>query len=232
MSQVRDNLRIKIQLSYQFVHPGMSHPGFSSAQRSLRVVRNVGLLGNVIGVAIGCTLGLVNLLLIDVERSKTLKLQSELTEDQKFAFEIEASNRDRIDATTVRVRGPDVDGILASMATALNKYGCSIEQNYANSTRSNNDGHEDSFLDDTFVVTKWDGVRKGQVSDEDLDDLARAVLDSTRHPISIHSIQLKVKTLEDLNMDLEQEVEKLEKLLEDRQITLVKKNKEKTNDCD
>ena len=44
---------------------------------------------------------------------------------------VEVSNADRPDATRITVRGPDVDGILASMTVALAQQGCSLKELHA-----------------------------------------------------------------------------------------------------
>lgn len=100
------------------------------AQRELPVVKRIGLAGQLCGIIFGCLLGLGNLLLIDTERSSTLKLQA-LSEEQEFAFEVEASNALREDATVLTVRGPDIDGLLASMTAALTAKGCSLIELHA-----------------------------------------------------------------------------------------------------
>ena len=48
---------------------GLPRPGFSPGQRSLAVTKRVGVLGALVCVVTGCTLGLVNLLFVDTERS-------------------------------------------------------------------------------------------------------------------------------------------------------------------
>jgi len=84
--------------------------GLSLDQRKLPLVKRVALLGSLVGVVSGCCLGLVNLLLIDTERSSTLKSGALDGSFDEFGFEVHADNTARPDATTLTVRGPDIDG--------------------------------------------------------------------------------------------------------------------------
>merc|ERR1712232_733699 len=77
-----------------------------------------------------------------------------------------------------------------------------------------------------------DGTKKTRVNDDELDDLAKALLSATRDPISTHTMQLKVKNLEAVNMKLEEKVENLEKILEDRQITPLTEDEESMKESD
>ena len=104
---------------------GLPRAGLTSAQRSLPVVKRFRLAGGLAGVLLGCCLGLLNLLFIDTNRSASLKLQA-FNEEQEFDFTIEASNVQRNDVTALTVRGPDVDGLLASMTAALSVRNCSL----------------------------------------------------------------------------------------------------------
>mmetsp|Transcript_1931 Transcript_1931/g.5594 ORF Transcript_1931/g.5594 Transcript_1931/m.5594 type:complete len:171 (+) Transcript_1931:231-743(+) len=100
------------------MHLGLPAPGLTAAQRTMPIVHRIGFAGVLAGAFLGCSLGMANLLLVDTQRSEILKLHA-LTKDQEIAFEVEASNRDRTDDTTIRVKGPGVDGFLASMTAAL-----------------------------------------------------------------------------------------------------------------
>jgi len=72
---------------------GLPNSNLTAAQRNLPFVKRNRLLSQAAGVLLGCTLGLFNLLFIDTERSSNLKLQ-QLSEDNEFAFEVEANNDD------------------------------------------------------------------------------------------------------------------------------------------
>ena len=102
----------------------------SKAQRNLARTRSFGLLGGVLGMTLGCTLGLVNLLFVDEYKASLLKLHA-LEEGQEFEFEIEVDNELNPGFTTITVRGPDVDGVLASITACIASYGCSIAELHA-----------------------------------------------------------------------------------------------------
>jgi Transmembrane protein 65 len=109
---------------------GLPRPNLSLAQKQLKVVQQTKFAGSLLGVIFGCMVGLLNLLIIDTERSSILKLQA-YTEGNEFEFQIEVSNALRDDATALTVRGPDLDGILASMTAALAVKGCSLVELHA-----------------------------------------------------------------------------------------------------
>jgi len=209
-------------LERMFRAAGLPSAGFSSAQRALPVVQKVGMFGNFIGVLIGCTLGLVNLLFIDTEKSSVLKLQA-LTDEQGFAFEVEANNCERPDATILRVRGPDVDGLLASTTSALTACGCSLIELHA-SPRENGCSGSGCAIEDVFVVRPRGGGPKKQVDDDMLDELARSLLAATKDPLLAYSLKTQVHDLTDENHTLTERIKKLETELENRQIIVVPKS--------
>lgn len=102
----------------------------SKAQRNLPRTRTFGLLGGVLGMTLGCTLGLVNLFFVDEYKASLLKLHA-LEEGQEFEFEVEVDNEVNPGFTTITVRGPDVDGVLASITASIASYGCSIAELHA-----------------------------------------------------------------------------------------------------
>ncbi len=181
------------------------------AQRQLQHVKRVKFTGNLAGVLLGCCLGLLNLLFIDTERSTTLKLQ-ELTSEHEFSFTIEASNAVREDITALTVRGPNVDGVLASMTTALASRGCSLVELHAKSVSENE--IEDVF----YVVNRETGQ---QYEDDDLNELARSVMDSTRKPMSVLLVHNRLREMEDINASLKERVQTLESVMIDQQITVI-----------
>ena len=63
----------------------------TTAQRATRASRMAGLTGGIMGVMLGCTLGLVNLLFVDEHKASLLKLQA-LEGGQEFEFEVEVDN--------------------------------------------------------------------------------------------------------------------------------------------
>jgi Transmembrane protein 65 len=204
---------------------GLPPTNLTSAQRALPMVARTTFAGSLLGIIAGCMLGLVNLLFIDTSRSSSLKLQA-FTEEQEFNYTIEASNAIRESATALTVRGPDVDGLLASMTAALAVRGCSIVEIHAQQVAmtameddddsSSNDG---KMIQDVFyVVNRETGA---QFDDEELEELAEALLDSTRQPMNIIKVKAQVHELESTNSYLKQRINKLEQLMYERQITLI-----------
>jgi len=118
----------------------------SKAQRTMRVSRMAGLMGGIFGVALGCTLGLVNLFFVDEYKANLLKLHS-LEEGQEFEFEVEVDNTANPGFTTVIVRGPDVDGVLASITASISSCGCSVAELHAGYRR---DHFEDNAAVEAF----------------------------------------------------------------------------------
>lgn len=167
------------------------------------------------GVVFGCVLGLVNLLFIDTGRSSTLKLQA-FNEEQEFEFQVEASNAVRSNATALKVRGPDVDGLLASMTAALSVRGCSITEIQAK--QEEGEGDDNTIVDVFFVVSRETGE---PFDDDDLEELAQGLLDSTRTPMNVNSVKAAMHELENTNSFLKARVKKLENLMYERQITVV-----------
>jgi hypothetical protein len=195
---------------------GLPSPNLTNAQRILPTVKQTRFMGNFLGVIFGCTLGLVNLLFIDTSRSSTLKLQA-FNEEQEFGFTIEASNAIRSDSTALTVRGPDVDGLLASMTAALSVRGCSIVEIHAQRAHPNDD--TDNSIKDIFYVVKRE---TGEAFDDDeLEELAEGLLDSTRTPMNVNSVRAAMHELENTNSFLKARVKKLEQIMYEKQITLV-----------
>lgn len=184
------------------------------AQQNSVLVRRLRLAGSLVGVVTGCALGLLNLVLIDTERSSTLKLQA-LNEEQEFEFQIEASNAARNGVTCLTVRGPDVDGILASMTAALAVRGCSLVELHAG-RRINSDRDE---IEDVFYVL--DRETGKPFDDDDLEDLAMSLLDSTRTPMNVTAVKSRLHELEHLNANLKARIHKLEQVVREKQITVI-----------
>lgn len=195
---------------------GLPSANLTAAQRMLPIVSQVRWAGNFLGVIFGCCLGLVNLLFIDTARSSTLKLQA-FNEEQEFEFTIEASNATRDSATALTVRGPDVDGLMASMTAALAVRGCSIIEIHAQRAHPNDADNKD--IEDVFYVVKRE---TGEPFDDDeLEELAQGLLDSTRTPMNVNTVKAAMHELENTNSYLQARVKKLERIMYERQITLV-----------
>ena len=100
---------------------GLRPAQLTAAQRAQPATRRVGLLGALAGVVAGCSLGLLNLFLVDTRQSSDLKARhfAEAGAADRHAFQIEADNAAASDATTLVVEGPDLPGLLASLSAAL-----------------------------------------------------------------------------------------------------------------
>ena len=190
---------------------GIPSTGLSAAQRSLPIVKRLNLFGALAGVWFGCTLGLCNLFIIDTERSPILKLRA-FSADNEFAYHIEVSNADRNDATVLTIRGPNVDGVLASLTSTLAASGFSLVEVIAKQT------DDDNCIED--ILTKH-GVR---VPDNELDGLATALLNATRSPLNAYVFRERVQTLEEENLELRSRVQKLEGVVRSRQVDIVRSN--------
>ena len=210
---------------------GLPSPGLTEAQRSLKVVHRVGFAGTLVGAMLGCALGMVHLFFIDTDKSAILKLQA-ITQEQEIAFEVECSNKVRKDATAITVRGPDVDGILASMTAALSASGYSVLELRGTHHRVSDDGgSEDSGIfalgndgtyEDTFIVRPRGST--AQVPDDDLEELGHTILAACKDPLSSHSLKAQVQDLRADNEALVDRVLWLEQALEERQIKVERRD--------
>jgi hypothetical protein len=234
---------------------GLPRADLSSAQRQLPIIQRITFAASVVGIVLGGLLGLLNLLLIDTNKSSSLKLQAwqegqdgDEATNKTLSFVIEASNAVRPDATCLTVWGPDSNGLLASMTAALSTMGCNILEIHATrpqQTKPNNltkaeekekekddnddddDDDDDEMVDqpilkvpsihDVFYVINRE---TGQAFEyEELETLAQGLLEATRTPI--HHIQAAMHELEHKNTFLQDRVQKLERLLYKKQISMV-----------
>jgi hypothetical protein len=189
---------------------GLPSSNLTAAQRSLPFVKRRRLFAQALGVLMGCTIGLFNLLFIDTDRSSTLKLQ-QMTEDNEFKFEVEASNDDDPASTTLIVRGPDRDGLLAGLSVALTLRGCSILDVHAHKL-------EDGTVVDKFLVV--DQQTKKRLRDEELADVLKLLLDATSSTEQPHLLKVKVNELEEQKEALEGRIKHLEVVLLQRRMTV------------
>jgi hypothetical protein len=202
---------------------GLPSSGLSSAQRRLPVARRVGFLGSFIGVVTGATLGLVNLYFMDTQRSTILKLEA-LREEQEFEFVIDVSNKKRRDATTVTVKGPDVDGLLASLTAAISAQGLSLVELHANPRTP----ESSDVVEDVFILRPRGpfAAHAHQIDDHDLEELGRALLAACKDPLGSHSLRAQIQVLQDENQALMDRTKTLERVIEDRQIKVEPANEE------
>lgn len=226
---------------------GLPNPSFSAEQRNLPIVNRVGLAGSLLGVFCGCSLGLVNLLLIDTQEAPELKLAAVSTEQ---GFSVELNNNKREDATELRLHGPaNVDGVIAAVCTVLASNGCVIVnmvgyRMYAKEKQVEKCACGNTFMDDAvfcrkcglkrpnvesgegcqlsfnFYVTK-DGE---QVKDDDLGALARSCMAACNHPEHIKNLARDNQALKDEVQALKEQNAKTERLLETYAITVKKRD--------
>jgi len=153
------------QLEALFSRLGLPRPNLTPAQRSTPLVRRIGLIGQIVGVFCGCSLGMVNLLFIDTGRIAEIKAISR----ERSAFSIHLSNDDREDATSIIVEGPDVPMLIASLTAVLANQGCDV-LGFSGGADEEHEGR----VRDVFYVTR-DGE---QVDEALLGALARDMLDA------------------------------------------------------
>ncbi len=196
---------------------GLPASNLTSEQRALGFVKRGRLFSQALGIFMGCTIGLLNILLIDTERSSSLKLLNK-SEEEEFAFEVEVSNDAREDATVLTVRGPDLDGVLAGITAALTLNGCSLLEVSANSTIRSEDPNVDptSSIEDVFVIV--DQETKEKIKDEDLEQLCRVILDASKEGPNL--LKFQMKELEEKNSALQARVDSLETALLKRRISV------------
>jgi hypothetical protein len=188
---------------------GLPRSGLTSAQRSLDKVKRINVLGNLVGVVLGCILGLVNLLLIDTDHSSILKLDK-ISEISEFNYEIEASNEARKDATTITLCGPDMKGLLAAVTAALAQHECDVMEVHAQSSPDKG-GHPG--VHDLLVIRK----RGHQVPNEELKELATALLEATTSPVGPLQVRAQANELQ----QLKERIKKLENIIQEREIKIV-----------
>jgi formyltetrahydrofolate hydrolase len=148
-----------------------------------------------------------------------LKLQA-LEEGQEFEFEVEVDNVIHPGLTTVIVRGPDVDGVLASITATIASNGCSIVKLDAGLR-----GDGATVLEDMFIIRNRATGRA--VNNDELGDLARTILAAARDPLNTHSLKGQIDSLEVENIALAERILMLESNLENRQIKIVKDGNDK-----
>jgi len=216
---------------------GLPSSNLSSLQRTLPIIKQTRMGAQLAGVLLGCTLGLVNLLLIDTERSSSLKLQNNRSliggisgraRGNELDFEIETSNDLKDDATTLVVRGPDVDGLLANMTSVLSANGCSLLELSArkrtiggggDSSSGNTSGDDASIanaaagmedegegIEDVFVVVNRE--TNEPLSNIEMEEMAQILMNTTNLRPNDHSA--RVKELEERNSLLTRRIKRLE----------------------
>jgi len=190
---------------------GLPAPEFTQEQLGDPIVKRIGLLGSIVGVFCGCSLGLTNLFFIDSSQ-KELKLAAGDSNGEDFFVSI--SNEEREDATSITIDGPAKKGLLASVLQALVAADCSLYEIHADSVPMGEFKHRQLF------------VRKegDQVDDSDLHALALAVLAAARKPDTNNKMLLRVEALQTENEDLRKQLQQLEERLEAQSISVSKRS--------
>jgi len=96
-----------------------------NARSPSSIVKRLHILGSVVGVICGCSLGLVNLLLIDASEAKEFKLSAAGSDGSDFSVAI--TNQERDDCTAVIIEGPatkGLEGVRDGMTAWLRPLGC------------------------------------------------------------------------------------------------------------
>lgn len=180
----------------------------TAEQRQLPFVRRNRILAQAFGVIIGCTFGLLNLLLIDTERSSALKLE-QLIDEHDDNFHVDVDNSTFDNKTLFTVRCPDHYGLLASLTQALTLNDCSI-------VNISIEKKEDGMVLISFhVVSQSSGNR---LEDGNLSKIAKVLYDSSKE--GPHFLKAQVNELLEQNTQLKEKLNKIEHRLIDRRMTL------------
>mmetsp|Transcript_33078 Transcript_33078/g.77376 ORF Transcript_33078/g.77376 Transcript_33078/m.77376 type:complete len:327 (-) Transcript_33078:48-1028(-) len=201
---------------------GLPEPGFTPEEENLPVVKRVEVAGGVIGVFSGCCMGLLNLFIIDTNVAKQMKLSAK-GKDGQSEFQIRLCNEERPGSTAIHIDGPgDVDGILASVTTAMAVYGCTIRE--MDGERGNVIRKDDGASTyGGFRFSFWVQQDGNEVEDDQLDDLGSAILAAAKEPANIRVLAVEHAKLQDEHAQLEDEASFLEHELEKHLLTVTRR---------
>mmetsp|Transcript_31518 Transcript_31518/g.57932 ORF Transcript_31518/g.57932 Transcript_31518/m.57932 type:complete len:370 (+) Transcript_31518:33-1142(+) len=192
---------------------GLPEPDFTDEEQNLPIVKRVGVAGGVIGIFTGCCMGLLNLFIIDTNVARQMKLSAK-GKDGGGEFSIDVSNEEGEGFTQITIEGPeDIDGVIASVTTAMAVYGCTISE--LNGRRGELQHEGTNWKHRGPISFKFRVQQDGEpVDDERLEDLGAAIFAATKDPSNIHSL---AKTNESLRMQrdsLTTEIEDYERILD------------------
>lgn len=183
---------------------GLPSSEFTKAQRRSPVARRTGMAGNIVGVFCGCSLGLLNLLVIDPTRKEAIISAAE--SDGGEDFTVSVSNEEKDWATSIVIEGPATKNLIAAVTQALVVLDCSLVEIHAEYVP-----YGENKVRKLFVTREG-----GQIADHDLETLAGTVLNSTRHPERIQRLHIANETLRQQNADLRSRLENLQKKYDDK----------------
>jgi hypothetical protein len=192
---------------------GLPSPQFTTEQRESPIAKRTGLLGSVIGVFTGCSLGLTNLLFVDTEQAREAVLAAQ-DDPHSIGYTVSVSNTEQEGVTTIFIDGPARKGLVAAVTAKLSSADLGIEGVVANFAQ------EGEFKKRKFYVTK----DKAQVPDDDLEPLAKRVLRAVQNPDRYHKLSTELEQTKQDNTKMRQEIRDLEGKLEDLLITVKKKH--------
>ncbi|CAE7322343.1 tmem65 [Symbiodinium sp. CCMP2592] len=186
---------------------GLPAAHLTEEQLSSGTVKRVGLMGSLLGVFSGCSLGLLNLFIIDTDRTRELKLAAE---SEACGFSVEISNAVRPGCTAITIEGPQgVKGVIASVTNVMASEGILIRDM---------SGHRDSEATGTLTLTFYVTKDGEEVEDDDLKSLGRSIMAACNDPQFHQKLEKKmVSELEELKTQLARAQEALETALKDKE---------------
>lgn len=182
---------------------GLPTAGFTELQRASAAAGRAGLSGQLVGVVLGCSLGMLNLLLIDTDRARELKIVGAEGGSAAADFTVALSNAEREGATVVTIEGPDVVGLLAAVTAALAAHDFSILDLHAGKADAAT-GH----VRDTFVVVSSE--TGDAVDDDGLKALGHSLLEACGDAGGARALAAANERLRKTNDELRQQVATLQ----------------------
>jgi len=212
---------------------GLPEPDFTDEEQQLPIVKRVGVAGGVIGIFTGCCLGLLNLFIIDTNVARQMKLSAK-GKDGGGEFSIDVSNEEGEGFTAITIEGPeDIDGVIASVTTAMAVYGCTISELNGRRGQLQHDDTDGkrSWKHRGPISFKFRVQQDGEpVDDERLEDLGHAIFAATKDPSNIHSLAKTNESLRTQRERLTAEIEDYERIL-DAHLVAVSRRTEFTESC-
>lgn len=185
---------------------GLPAAGLTEAQMSSGLVKRVGLVGALLGVFCGCSLGLLNLFIIDTNHVRELKLAAQ---SSAYGFSVAMSNAERDGVTAIRIEGPqNVEGVVAAATTAIAAAGGRIKD--MSGHREGESSSDQGTLHLTFYIT----VAGEQVEDDELESMARSIMASCNNPERYQRLATEIEELKQENQRLQSKLQAAEAAIE------------------